>query len=123
MAETMWYKAGVYRDEQHLKEASKEIDVLMELYKNCYVGDPSHTYNTAFMNYIEIGNLLQISKAIVLGATARKESRGGHSRKDFPLRDDKNFMKHTLVFKEGNTYKTEYKDVVVTKYQPKERKY
>ena len=123
MAETMWYKAGVYRDEQHLNEASKEIDALMELYKNCYVGDASHTYNTAFMNYIEIGNLLQISKAIVLGATARKESRGGHSRKDFPLRDDKNFMKHTLVFKEGNTYKTEYKDVVVTKYQPKERKY
>ncbi len=123
MAETMWYKAGVYRDEKQLQEAAVEIDNLMAQYQNCVVGDTSHTYNTAFMNYIEVGNLLEISKAIIIGATARKESRGGHSRKDYPKRDDKNFLKHTLVFKDGNTYKTEYQDVVITKYPPQERKY
>lgn len=123
MAETMWYKVGVYREEKSLQEASLEIDQLTQAYQNCVVGDTSHTYNTAFMNYIEVGNLLEVSKAIVLGAIARKESRGGHSRKDYPKRDDKNFLKHTLVFKDGNTYRTEYKDVVITKFPPKERTY
>ena len=92
---------------------------------DCYVGDNSHVYNTAFEQYVELGNLLQISHAIVQGALARKESRGGHSRRDFPKRDDANFLKHTLIFKDKETgkYRAEYKDVVITKYQPKERKY
>lgn len=80
-------------------------------------------YNTAYEQYIELGNLLQISQAIVEGAIARKESRGAHTRRDFPKRDDVNFMKHTLISPEGDHYKIEYKDVVVTKYPPKERKY
>ena len=61
-----------------------------------------HVYNTAFEQYVELGNLLQISHAIVQGALARKESRGGHSRRDFPKRDDANFLKHTLIFKDRN---------------------
>ncbi|MBR2179681.1 MAG: succinate dehydrogenase, partial [Selenomonadaceae bacterium] len=70
-----------------------------------------------------LGNLLQISHSIVQGAIARKESRGGHSRRDYPQRDDVNFLKHTLIFKKDGEYHTEYKDVVITKYQPMERKY
>ena len=72
---------------------------------------------------MELGNLLQVSHSIVQGAIARKESRGGHSRRDYPQRDDVNFLKHTLIFKQDGGYRTEYKDVVITKYQPKERKY
>lgn len=105
------------------RAAAKELAALEEQYKSCYVGDKSHVYNTAYEQYIELGNLLQISQAIVQGAIARKESRGAHTRRDFPKRDDKNFLKHTLVFKEDGKYRFEYKDVVVTKYEPKERKY
>ncbi|WP_110953396.1 FAD-binding protein [Anaerosinus massiliensis] len=123
MASTMWFKAGVYREENQLQEGLKEIDLLIKEYQNCYVGDASRSYNTAFMNYVELGNLLLVSKAIVMGAIARKESRGGHSRKDFPKRDDKNFLKHTIISKVGDTFKTEYRDVVITKFKPAERKY
>lgn len=123
MVNTMWYKAGVFREEKQLLEAAKELDLLEKEYAHCYVGDKSHTYNTAFEQYVELGNLLQISHSIVQGAIVRKESRGGHSRLDYPKRDDKNFLKHTLIFKTAEGYRTEYKDVVITKYQPKERKY
>ncbi|MCR5757796.1 MAG: FAD-binding protein [Selenomonas sp.] len=125
MINTMWYKVGVFRDEAQLMQASAELAALDKEYEHCYVGDTSHVYNTAFEQYVELGNLLQISHAIVQGALARKESRGGHSRRDFPKRDDANFLKHTLIFKDKETgkYRAEYKDVVITKYQPKERKY
>ena len=123
MVNTMWYKVGVFREEGQLQEAAKELSALEKEYEHCYVGDTSHVYNTAFEQYIELGNLLQVSHSIVQGAIARKESRGGHSRRDFPQRDDQNFLKHTLIFKKDGGYHTEYKDVVITKYQPKERKY
>ena len=115
MVNTMWYKAGVYRDEKNLQEASQELTALEKEYEHCYVGDNSHVYNTAFEQYIELGNLLQVSHSIVQGAIARKESRGGHARRDYPKRDDKNLLKHTLIFKDGDAYRTEYKDVVITK--------
>ena len=124
MADTMWFKVGVYRQEDQLREAAGEIAALNEAYRKCRIGDASHVYNTAFMNYIELGNLLQVCQGIIMGAIARKESRGSHSRRDYPKRDDQNFLKHTLVFQDGeNKYHAEYKAVVLTKYPPKERKY
>ena len=123
MVNTMWFKVGVFRDEQHLQEAARELEALEQAYQSVYVGDTSHVYNTAFEQYVELGNLLQVSHAIVQGAIARKESRGGHSRRDYPQRNDKDFLKHTLIFKDENGWRTEYKDVVITKYPPKERKY
>ncbi len=123
MVNTMWYKAGVFREESQLQQAAAELSALEKEYEHCYVGDSSHVYNTAFEQYVELGNLLQVAHSIVQGAIARKESRGGHSRRDYPQRDDKNFLKHTLIFKKDGKYLTEYKDVVITKYQPQERKY
>ena len=121
---TMWFKAGVFRTEQQLREAEQELIALRQEYGHCYVGDSSHVYNTAYEQYVELGNLIQIAQAIVQGAIARKESRGGHSRRDFPQRDDQNFLKHTLIFKEKDgSYRAEYKDVVITSYPPTERKY
>lgn len=123
MVNTMWFKVGVFRDEQHLQEAARELEALEQAYQSVYVGDTSHVYNTAFEQYVELGNLLQVSHAIVQGAIARKESRGGHSRRDYPQRNDKDFLEHTLIFRDENGWRTEYKDVVITKYPPKERKY
>lgn len=123
MAMTMWNNAGIFRTEQSLQQGLKDINALQKEYKNCFVGDASRTCNTAFMNYIELGNLLNVSTAIIMGAMARKESRGSHSRPDFPKRDDQNFLTHTLISKEGNTFKTDYRPVVITKHKPVERKY
>ena len=78
MVNTMWYKAGVFREEGQLQEAARELAALEKEYEHCYVGDNSHVYNTAFEQYVELGNLLQVSHSIVQGAIARKESRGGH---------------------------------------------
>jgi len=123
MALTMWNNAGVFRTEPGLTQAFADISALQEEYKQCAVGDSSKTFNISFMNYVELGNLLVLAKVIISGAMARKESRGSHSRVDFPKRDDKNFLQHTLITKDGDKLKTEYRPVVVTKYKPEERKY
>ncbi len=123
LAETMWYKVGVFRKENDMEEADQVIDELMAEYKHCVVGDSSQVYNTAFIQYTELGNLLSVAKAVVMGALNRKESRGSHKREDYMNRDDENFLKHTIVMKQGSKYTLSYRPVVVTKYQPVERKY
>ncbi|MFO1442546.1 FAD-binding protein [Bacillus sp. Bva_UNVM-123] len=123
MAETMWNNVGIFRTEEEMKNAYHTINVLLEQYKDAYIGDSSESYNMSFINYVEIGNLLKLAKAVAIGAINRKESRGSHSRGDFPNRDDGNFLKHTLIYNEGKEYRLEYLPVTITKYEPEERKY
>lgn len=123
MAQLMWDKVGIFRNEADLEEASKGIDNLISEYQSCVIGDDSKLFNSAFVNYIELGNLLTMAKAVVLGAVNRKESRGCHLRDDYTKRDDTNFLKHSIVTLDGSEYKLAYRPVVVTKYQPAERKY
>ena len=80
------------------------------------------------MEAIELGFLLDLAELVVLGALARQESRGGHAREDYPNRDDANFMRHSLAYRrtadDGADYvELDYKPVVITRYQPMERKY
>ena len=121
MAEVMWYQVGIFRKAADMEQALEVIDGLIAEYENCVVGDDNKIYNTAFVNYIEIGNLLTIAKAVVIGALNRKESRGCHLREDFPQRDDANFLQHTLITKDGPEFTLSYRPVVVTQYQPAER--
>ncbi len=123
MAETMWNNVGIFRTEREMKEALETVNQLLEDYKDACIGDASVRYNMAFVNYVEIGNLLKLAKAVAIGAIYRKESRGSHSRGDYPRRDDQNFLKHTLIYKNGDDYILEYVPVKITKYQPEERKY
>lgn len=123
MAETMWNNVGIFRTEREMKEALETVNQLLEDYKDACIGDASVRYNMAFVNYVEIGNLLKLAKAVALGALHRKESRGSHSRADYPKRDDEHFLKHTLIHKNGDDYILEYVPVKITKYQPEERKY
>lgn len=123
MAETMWYNVGIFREEKEMEKALNDINQLLIEYKDSYIGDPAIRYNMAFVNYVEIGNLLSLAKAIAMAALNRKESRGSHSRKDFPNRDDAKFLAHTLITKKGDDYKLEYSPVKITKYKPEERKY
>ena len=124
MACTMWYKVGVFRDGEKLEQAVKELATLAEEYKTCKIGDTNALFNTAFMNYIELGNMLSLAQAVALAALNRKESRGSHMREDFPERDDKNFLQHSIISKNSDgKYELSYRPVVVTRYKPEERKY
>jgi succinate dehydrogenase/fumarate reductase flavoprotein subunit len=75
------------------------------------------------INAWELGNMLELAEIVATSALNRKESRGGHSREDYPDRDDKDWLKHTLVSKISGEIKIEYKPVTITKYQPKLRVY
>ena len=92
--------------------------------KNVRIDDKGLLFNLDMQEALEVHNLLTFSKIIIAGALNRKESRGAHFRTDFPKRDDKNWTKHTLAWRtpDGET-KFDYKPVVITKYQPTERKY
>jgi succinate dehydrogenase / fumarate reductase flavoprotein subunit len=116
-------KAGVYRTETLLKEMEDELGTLRERYRRVWVQDSSKRYNTDLLETVELGFLLDLAEALVVSARAREESRGGHYREDFPARDDKKWLKHTLAWKTDGGIKLDYKPVTMTRYEPMERKY
>ncbi|WP_078578148.1 FAD-binding protein [Salipaludibacillus agaradhaerens] len=123
MAGTMWDNVGIFRKKDEMVHALETIEQLIEDYKETFIGDAAVRYNMAFVNYVEIGNLLTLAKAVAMGAIAREESRGSHSREDFPERRDDEFLKHTLIYKEGDNYRLDHHPVSITSYTPEERVY
>ena len=114
---------GVYRDSENMEIARKKVAELKVRYEKVSIQDLGDVFNTDLLEALEVGNLLDLAEALVEGAINRKESRGAHSRTDFPDRDDENWMKHTLAFKTKDGVKLDYSDVAVTKYEPTIRKY
>jgi succinate dehydrogenase / fumarate reductase flavoprotein subunit len=128
LQETMDANVMVFRTEQTIKTAVEKIAELRERYKNVAIQDKGKRFNTDLLEAIELGNLLELAEVMAVSALARKESRGGHYREDYPNRDDVNFMRHTMAYREVGDDGTEsirldYKPVVQTRYQPMERKY
>ncbi|GAA2130668.1 succinate dehydrogenase flavoprotein subunit [Kitasatospora kazusensis] len=128
LQESMDTNAMVYRTGETLKQAVSDIAALRERYKNVAIQDKGQRYNTDLLEAVELGNLLDLAEVLAVSALAREESRGGHYREDFPTRDDKKFMQHTMAYQEvaadGTTsIRLDYKPVVTTRYQPMERKY
>ncbi|WP_061963931.1 succinate dehydrogenase flavoprotein subunit [Demequina aurantiaca] len=113
----------VFRTSESLAEAHKLVGELQERFKNVAIHDRGARFNTDLLEAVELGFLLDLAEVVILGAEHRKESRGGHYREDFPTRDDENFMKHTMAYKTKDGIRLDTKPVVVTKYQPMERKY
>jgi succinate dehydrogenase / fumarate reductase flavoprotein subunit len=99
------------------------VKELQGRYQKIALKDRSLHFNTEVMEAIELGHLLNFAEIVVIGAIERKESRGAHSRTDFPKRDDANWLKHTLAYKEGDKIRLDFKAVTITRFQPKERKY
>lgn len=125
---TMDDNAGVYRNEGTLKQALDDVKALQARYANVAVQDKGKRFNTDLLEAVELGFLLDLAEVLVIGALNRKESRGGHAREDFQDRDDENYMKHTMAYreaKEDGSYeiRLDWKPVVVTRYQPMVRKY
>lgn len=124
LKETMSNHVGVYRGGEGLLLAKAALKSLRERFKSVRVTDKGKLFNTELVEALELSNMLEYSEIIVEGALARKESRGSHARTDFPKRDDANWLKHTLASKNADgSISLGYKPVVITKFQPEERKY
>jgi succinate dehydrogenase / fumarate reductase flavoprotein subunit len=123
MKETMIKKVGIFRDKKLMDEALASIRELKERYKNITVQNKGKIYNMDLIRALELGGMLDVAEAIVVGALKREESRGAHSRLDFKERDDVKFLKHTVA-----TYSPEgpvitYSPVKLGKYKPEARRY
>ena len=116
-------RVGVFRNKKDLAEALEEISTAREDYKNVYISGNCLRYSQELVNIIEFQSMLDLAEVITRGALNREETRGSHFRNDFPQRDDKNWLKHTLVTLEDKEPQISYKDVQIDKYEPKERKY
>jgi succinate dehydrogenase / fumarate reductase flavoprotein subunit len=119
----MFADVGIYRNEKDMASALEKVRELQKRFKDVKVGDTGKVFNTELLNAWELGNLLDIAETVAASAVNRKESRGGHSREDYPERDDANWLKHTLISKKNGKLEIGYKPVVITKYQPKARVY
>jgi succinate dehydrogenase / fumarate reductase flavoprotein subunit len=123
---TMQNHCGVFRFPDLLKTGVLEIDKVAERAKNTIIKDKSQVFNTARVEALELDNLVEVALATMHAAEARTESRGAHAREDFSERDDKNWLTHSLYYREGNrlAYKpVRLKPQTVESFEPKARVY
>lgn len=125
LQEVMFNKCGVFRTDELLDSCRTTVRELRERAKQLVVDDKGCRYNTDLGEALELGFLLDCAEATVESAYARRESRGAHAREDYPDRDDEQWLKHTLAYRDpaGGTPRLEYKPVAVTKFEPKPRVY
>ena len=118
--------AGVFRVQDVLDEGVEKVKAVRDKLDDVRLKDQSRVFNTARVEAFELVNMIDVGMSIALSAAQRQESRGAHSRPDFPDRDDKNWLKHSLYFKEGDTldYKpVRTKPLSVESFPPKARTY
>ena len=124
LQETMFDLAFVVRTAESLTKMLEILDGLQERYRDVRVTDKGKLYNTDLMEAVELGFLLDNAEPLVAAALARQESRGAHWRDDFPTRDDVNWLKHSLAYREPDgKVRLEFKPVKLGHYVPAERKY
>lgn len=120
---TMTEKVGIYRAAADMNQAVDTIRDLLGRYQKVRVQDRSRAFNTDLLELIELRNLLELSLVTATSALNREESRGAHSREDFPERDDSRWLKHTLAYLEGDRVRIDYRAVDVSIWEPKPRTY
>ncbi len=119
----MWDKVGIFRNEKELEDALRTVKKLRERYAGVRVQDGSRVFNTELMQAVELGFLLDNAELMAYGAQLRKESRGCHFRTDFPDRDDKNWLRHTIfTMKDGKPHAS-FESVRITVFKPEARAY
>jgi len=123
MQSSMMANVGIYRNGRDMAATVEELKELRQLYREIGCPDSSQAFNTAVLEILELGNLLDNAYIAAFCALNREESRGAHAREDFPDRDDTNWLKHTLAWLEDTELKVRYKSVDVSRWEPKPRKY
>jgi fumarate reductase flavoprotein subunit len=116
--------AGIYRTEKSLREAAQKLAELQERSKNLALDDHSRTFNTELLSALELTCMLDVAICMVDSALQRTESRGAHQRTDYPARDDRNFLAHSVITRapDGSS-RIEYRPVTITRWPPGERVY
>ena len=102
------------------------VDAVRQLkgrYADIGITDTSQIFNTEIVQALELGNMIDIAETVAMSALARQESRGAHTRRDFPTRNDGEWLKHSVVKFAADGPRLEYKPVTITRWQPEERKY
>ncbi len=120
---TMEQGCGVYREEASMAATVDSVRQLKGRYADIGITDTSQIFNTEIVQAIELGNMIDIAEAVVMAALDRKESRGAHTRRDYPTRNDADWLKHSVVTFSADGPRLEYKPVTITRWQPEERKY
>ncbi len=123
MQTVMMEKVGIYRNGPDMQAAVDAVQALRERYRSVRVQDTGRPFNTDLLEIIELGNLLDLSLVTAAAALNRQESRGAHSREDFPDRDDDNWLKHSLAYLENETVRLDDKPVDTSIWEPKPRTY
>jgi len=123
MKETMTEWCSVFRDEKGLKRALDEIIMLKERYRSIGLSDKGRRFNYELVEALELGHMLLQAEVIMASALEREESRGAHFREDFPERDDRQWLKHTLANLTPEGPRITGKPVSITRFQPKARTY
>ena len=122
LTDTLNDKAYVYRNQTELLEGLKKVRELKAMTWK-HVDDQAKEYNTNFSNVMELDSMFRVAEVVLIGAINRKESRGSHARTDFPKRDDKKFLHHTLAYYDPEEPIMKKHPVTITNYKPVERKY
>ena len=123
LQDVMMDNVGVYRDATLLTAALAKVKELLARYERISITDCGTVFNTELIEARELGYLLDIAHVTVVSALARTESRGAHSREDYPERDDKKWLKHTLAYRGKDGPSLRYKSVSITRFEPKPRTY
>jgi succinate dehydrogenase / fumarate reductase flavoprotein subunit len=123
MRRIMNEKAWIYRRGDQLESGLKEIRQLKQRFKKIRVSDKGRSFNTGMLNALQLDYMLDLAEVTMTSALPRNESRGAHSRTDYPKRDDQNWLKHTLAFCTADGPRLEYLPVTITKWQPAARTY
>ena len=119
----MMDNVGVFRVESQIRQAVDRVRALRERYRHVSLQDRGKQFNTELLEAIELGGLLELAEVTAVSALARRESRGAHSREDYPQRDDVSWLKHTLAYRAGDGVELRYKPVTITRFEPKPRTY
>lgn len=123
MQQQMTANCAVFRNGCNLEKLVEELEALKERYRRIRIDDKGKTFNMDLIDALELGRMLDVAQVMAVCALNRTESRGGHSRTDFPKRDDSNWLKHTLAARKDGKIVFDYKPVVITRFKPQERKY